>query len=390
MTRRERTLAFLLLPPLILIGGGFIAHQMWYEPLVARDRRIEDLNREIEEKISAVKKAQEKKKELDRINLLSLPREVELARREYEEQLSKMVRASGFDSQSITITSKKPDARTAPVLMKGQPPIYTRLEYTLQAKGELICIVDFMEKFYDVPLLHQIRNLKIQRPTGSGTGNRPTFDLDYVLTIEALVLDRADPRKTLLPEKPPTVPPLLARGERKYSAIAGRDLFYGPPPATPVVRQDKPTSSADFAQFVKFDGYTDGDKGPVITLWDAFNSNEQTIRPDGEGGYKVEVKYLLNGRKRTLRSGKTIDVMDENGELQHRWLVLRANEREVYLQDEEFYYVLHIGQWLSEMHKLTTEEAAGLGLIAPKPKEPEKPTDGDGKAEKPEKAAGEK
>lgn len=389
MTRRERTLAFLLLPPLLLVGGGFLVHQLWYEPLRARDRRVEDLQREIDEKLAAVRKAQEKKKELDRYALLSLPRDVELARREYEEQLSKMVRASGFDAQSISITSKKPDTRTSPVLIKGQPPIYTRLEYVVQAKGELLSLVEFMEKFYDLPLLHQIRNLKVQRPSGGDRG-RPTYELDYTLTIEALVLDRAENRKTLLSENPPDPPHLLASEERKYSSIAGRDVFFGPPPPAPVeAREQKKPPSADFAQFVKFDGYTESDRGPVISLFDAFNNNEQTISPrlDGEG-YKVEVKYTLNGRKRTLRSGKTIDVIDDTGELQHRWLVLKTTEREVFLQDEDSYYVVRLGQWLSEMTRLTTEEAAGFGLIPAKEKEPEAPEAG--KPEKDKAAPGDK
>lgn len=93
-----------------------------------------------------------------------------------------------------------------------------------------------------------------------------------------------------------------------------------------------------------------------------------TIRPRADGdGYRVEVYYSVGSRQRSLRSGRTLDVMDEYGELQHRWLVLRVTEREIYLQDEDSYYVVRIGQWLSEMTKLTTEEAAGLGLIAAKP-----------------------
>src|SRR5262249_10131836 len=148
--------------------------------------------------------------------------------------------------------------------------------------------------------------------------------------------------------------------ERKYPSIAGRNLFFGPPEA--VVDSPRKTSP-QFAEFIKFNGYT----GPVATLYDEYNNQEYAIRPRADGaGYRVEVTYLVNGRKRSLRSGKTLDILDEYGELQRRWLILRVIDREIYMQDDEGYFVLHIGQRLSELQKVSTEEATKLGLIQEK------------------------
>lgn len=358
MTKRERTLAFLLLPPMLLVCGGVMAHQLWWEPLKSRDQRIVTMRSEIDEKKATVAKAIERKKNLETYRTISLPRDVDLARLKYEEKLSAMIREAGFDPATITIQPKPPDAKSGPVIMKGQQPVYTRLEFIVDMKGDLLSMVDFMEKFYQVQLLHKIRNLKMTRP--SGNANNRSTDIDIKMTIEALVMEKAEQRKTLVPEKPPELPSPLATAERKYPTIAGRNMFFGP--AEVAAETPKP-ASPQFAEFIRFDGYSNG----VATLRDEYNNQEYSIRPRLDGdGYRVEVTYLVNGRKRSLRSGKTLDIMDEYGELQRRWLVLRFSGREIFMQDDEGYFVLHVGQRLSEMQKLTTEEAAKLGLIQEK------------------------
>lgn len=369
MTQRERTLAFLLLPPLVLFGGGFLVYQGWIEPLRARDKQIRELEAEIDDRQLALANSQKKKKELDKLKPVSLPADTDLARREYAEELSRMLRDSGFEPGNIAIQPKQLEAKTGPTFAKNKPPIYTRLVYIVQAKGDLNSLVAFMEKFYKLKTLHQIRNLSVQRPVSQdrGRGN----ELDINLTVEALVLDVAEPRKTLLPEKTPDFPDLLAGGERKYAAIAGRDIFYGPAPAAAV--EERKPSSTDYAQFIRFNGFTHSENGLELNLHDIFNNQEHLVRPRSDGdGFRVEVSYLLNGKKRTLRSGRTVDVLDEQGELQHRWLVMKANERELYLQDDDGYFVVHIGQRLSEMTRLSSEEAAQAGLIAKNTLPPEK------------------
>jgi len=374
VTKRERTLAFMLLPPLVLFGGWFLAYQLWFEPLRLKDSRIQEIEKEIDDKSAAIRKAQEKKKELQKLRPASLPADSDLARREYEDELSKMLRQSGFEAGSFSVTPKPIDTKTSPTLAKNKPPIFNRLVFTVQAKGELINVVEFMEKFYKVRLLHQIRNFNLQRPV-TPDRNRAN-ELDVNMTIEALVLDVAEHRKTLQPENEPDIPSVLAAGDRTYGMIAGKDMFFGPAPPT----VDRPRSTVDFAQFVKFVSYSESDQTAGVTLMDAYNNQEVVIRPRADGdGYRVEVMYMLNGRKRTLRSGRTLDILDDRGELQHRWLILKVSEREIFMQDEDDYFMVHIGQRLSDMSKVSTEEATAMGLIPAKPVEAEsKPKAEDG------------
>lgn len=362
MTTRERTLSLLLLPPLLLVGGSFFAYQLWWEPLSSRERRITEMRRENEERTEQVRQILARKKANEKYRTTSLPADADLARREYEEQLNSMLRAAGFEAGTFSILPKPVDTRSAPT-HTNKKPIYSKLAFTVQAKGDLLAFVEFLEKLYKLPLLQKVTNISIQRPL---SGPRTANELDTALTIEALVLDNAEQRKTLLPEKKTDLPPVLATQPRTYPAIAGKDLFYGPPaPTAAPLRR----SEVDFKQYVKFVSITEGEAGIEALLYDSYSGQDTSIRPrkDGEG-YRVEVSYILNGKRRPLRSGKLIEIMDENSELQDRWKVVKLIDRDLYLEDEGSTYVLHLGQKLSEMTKLTTEQLQELGLAPAKKK----------------------
>src|SRR5439155_12712929 len=132
----------------------------------------------------------------------------------------------------------------------------------------------FMQLFYRQPLLHSIKSINIQRPSDQRA--QQTRQLDVVMKIEAIVLDNAPARPTLLPivrelallsggaaqtgyslnavsgRGSPFPPPgVLAHDPREYLAIAGKDMFFGPPPKKPTT--DRPPSAED-------------DHSPFVTL----------------------------------------------------------------------------------------------------------------------------
>ena len=294
MTTRERTMAVILIAFILVAGGGFFGYQFVLAPLQARDGQIAAMNRDIadrQEKVAAIVK---RKSELERWQRQSLPADVDAARRDYEEELSKMLRASGFEAGSLTIVPKPPDAKTVPQLATKKP-IYTKLIFTVQLKGDLASLVDFMGRFYKLRLLHQIRNMTVQKPVGSeirtaapggSPGNStPSTDLDVTLTIEALVLDNAEQRKTLLPDKAVDVPSVLARSESQYAMIAGKNLFYGPSLST---GRETRSISIDTAPFVRLNGIVSGENGLEATLWDTYHNWDYKITPRSLGGYNVE------------------------------------------------------------------------------------------------------
>jgi hypothetical protein len=392
VTKREQRLSVAILAFIVLAAFGFFGYQFVLVPLKARDGQIANLQNEIDEKLARVQRIKKRQPDLEKWQKISLPADAvdpaakaapaaakpgaapeaahaDLARREYEDQLFKMFRASGFEADAITIVPKPPDTKTSPQL-GNKKPIYSRLEFTVQLKGDMLSLVEWMEKFYKLRLLHQIRKLSIQRPleaAAARAGRGGANDLDITMTIEALVLDTAEVRKTLQPEKPVDLPPVLAPS-RQYASIAGKNIFYGPPPP---VQRDR--ADMDVTPYVRLDGITASGDGPgwVATLWDMIHNHDYEVSPRSAGGFRVKVSYYINGRKRELRSGKDFLELkgdgsddDEDGENPNRWQVVRINNRELILRKGVKYYALHIGQALADMKELSKEQLTALGIKA--------------------------
>lgn len=394
MTTRERKLSIILVSFLVVAGVGFGAYQFVLSPLTAAKDRAKKLAEEIEDREARIAKIQKRRADLDRWKKMSLPADAaepgaapaapvrpgqageaaraDLARREYEEELSKMLRASGYDAGAFSIIPKPPDAKSSPQFATKKP-IYTRLIFTVQAKGDLASFVDFLGRFYKLRLLHQIRNLTIQKPIGGESrGNTAgSIDLDVNMTVEALVLDNAEQRKTLLPEKSVDAPPLLARDDKAYAMIAGKNLFFGPPPPAPRGPQAPP--SLDVTPFVRLNGITSGPAGLEATLWDGYHNRDYKISPRSLGGYRVEATFTLSNRKRTDsdRSGQKLMLKDGDGAITDEWVVVKIEPREVILRDDEEgkYYALHLGHTLAEMKTLGKDELTARG-IKPEPAKP--------------------
>jgi hypothetical protein len=358
MNSRDNKLAIGLLGVIVLAVVGFFGYQFYLVPMREREARIADLKRDVDEREARVDVIHSEQPKLEKFRKISLPSNIDLARRAYGEEIEKMLRASGFDAGSFSVLPKAPETRTSPTFT-NKKPIYTRLPFMVTAKGDLASIVDWMDRFYKLPLLHQIRNLSIQLPAGSDSNaRRGANDLDMTVTVEAILLDNAENRKTLVPEKPVDLPSVLATPNRQYASIAGKNIFYGSVP----VGSGTTTPTVDAMPFIKFDGVSYEAGTPTATLWDQYHNHDYRIRPHSTGGFRVEVSYYINGRKRELRSGRNLELHDGKGEIERLWEIVRIDERELILKDEEHYYRLHLGQSLADMTALKSDEVKSLGL----------------------------
>ncbi|WP_439623671.1 hypothetical protein [Gemmata sp.] len=255
MTSRERTLAILLLGLIALGGGGVLGYFLVYAPLEekrATAKKLEDEAGDLDSKAAAVMAARPR---IAAVKRQSLPPDVNQAKAQYKLLLEQLLRDAKLTDHKIpdmrildsrapatpelVVASPVAPAGTALPAAAGAPtlaapkaqkkPAYSRLEFKVEVKrADIWQVVDFLKAFYSVDLLHQITFLNITRdnkPTDARNG------LDVHLTIEAIILDRADARKTLLPPDP--VPAaVLASTPRDYSFLAWKDMFYGilPPP----------------------------------------------------------------------------------------------------------------------------------------------------------------
>ncbi|MCE9567231.1 MAG: hypothetical protein K8U57_34955 [Planctomycetes bacterium] len=257
MTSRERTLAILLIGLIVLGGGSVLGYYFVYSPLQDKYAAAEKLQTEandLEDKADAVVGARAK---IAAVKRQSLPPDINLAKAQYKLMLEQLLRTANikdFKIPDMRILDSRPPgtpelllpnpnapttapaATPAPTPAGGtapapaataQPlkkPAYTRLEFKVEVtKADIWQIVDFLKAFYEVDLLHQITTLSIVR---SNKVDATRSGLNMTATIEAIILDKAEDRKWLLPPTP-TKAAVLASAARDYSFIAWKDMFYG-------------------------------------------------------------------------------------------------------------------------------------------------------------------
>ena len=260
-----------------------------------------------------------------------------MARREYTVALERLAESAGVP-KGYTISPKGMDnsARNVPEISKGKP-VYTRVAYELVfKKADMWAIKDFLEGYYNLRLMHQITSIHIKKDDDPGAQNAGRRnDLTVTLTTEAILVDGAENRRTLLPVptayaaigggaayKGLTVSPEAARGVvpeatvpvlspagRDYSLIVQNDPFNGPLPAPPPFAlakiSDVKVKPEEKPWPVNVGVTGDGSYGAKVT---AFVSDKSTIFAPGE--LKVDPKTFSIELPRTsaTEGSATIEV----------------------------------------------------------------------------------
>lgn len=257
MSSRERTLAIVLLGLIVLGGGGFAAYTFAYQPYLAKKAEAEKLQRDISELDLKVLAITKERANIAHVKRASLPPDVNLAKKEYSLLMERLL-------QQARITEyKMPEAREvdkrAPITPEMAPkkPAYKTLVFTIDIqRANIWQVVDFLRGYYQLDLLHQITDLKITR---ENKPNESRNGLEVHIVSEAIILDGAEPRTSLFPVTPAVAAavgmaglqavalnpelarkltsspatPVLAPGNRDYSLLALRDMFYGKLPSEP-------------------------------------------------------------------------------------------------------------------------------------------------------------
>jgi hypothetical protein len=374
MKPRERLLALTLLTIAVLGGGIYLFHKLFLWPLQDMDQELVSLQQRVEQEENRVRKIEADKAKLEIWKQLSLPRNVEFSRRQYEIYLSDLLRESSFTTISV---ASKPAEKSNPV------GIYTRLPYTVAAHATLANVVEMLDHFYRTSLLHQIKHLQIQRLTTTNAQAQPG-ELDIHMTVEALIVVGAEDRQQLLPtvnrrlavvdvvaalrQAPtglglalwaagpagPLGPRVLAEHSRHYAAIAKKNIFLG-------------SMAVDRPEVVEVARY--------VHLTDITQNN--THNPPRCEAFFYD-RY--NGRMTRLRAEPGFDsflIPENEGEGMQRGKVVRVDGRELVFQIEDDYYSVHVGQSLDQALRrpLSRRELKDLGLTTVA----EKVSTGDGK-----------
>jgi hypothetical protein len=239
-------------------------------------------------------------------------------------------------------------------------PAYTKLSWDVQAKGDLYHVVDFLRLFYSQPLLHSVKSMTLLRPSESRARN--TRELDVNFKIEALVLDNAPARPTLLPiarevaflsgiaahagfntalvqsgKAHPAPPPgVLAEDKREYLAIAGKNVFFGPERERPKTPERYDEDLSPFVVLTTITGYEDGSVKAMFR--DKLNNYDYTITQSPKGVITVVGEWEVLGKKRTLygydekRPGPTLTYGSSKGGNLRIWRVRRLTASEVIME----------------------------------------------------------
>ncbi|HMF14194.1 MAG TPA: hypothetical protein VKE94_17885, partial [Gemmataceae bacterium] len=239
----------------IVAGLGVVFYQFYWSPYRTKEANLAQLKKQTEQKESRVAEIAAQRPQLERYRQASLPADMDLAKREYQRYLEGLLRESGFGQ--ISVADRKAGGRGVPTLA-NKTPVYTPLGFTVTGRATFESLVKMMEKFYRTGLLHQIKTLSIARPKTTQPGQRQN-ELDISLTVDALVVQGADKRATLMPTLDkrlqaadafaamssgptglglvlwsagpfgPHGPGVLAEPERDYGALTAKNIFFGPP-----------------------------------------------------------------------------------------------------------------------------------------------------------------
>ena len=361
MTPRERRLAVLLSALIVLFvfgGGGYFGV---YQPLSERYAQADSLEQEIADRQARLDKAERDRPRLVRTLKRSLPADQDTARQEYDAAINRVLKDARVPASAYTVKPKATDGKSAPELdPKTKKPAFSRvaLEVSL-SKVSYATVLDVLSRYYRLNLLQQISKFTIKKtedlppaPLGSSVSDRP--DLTVTFVTEAIILDGAENRRSLLPipsaagaagggagyatlfaspeitrgMTPVQWEPVLAVPSRDYAPMLVKDIFHGPPPGArpkdPPPPPDPPKE--DTSRFIRLTGFganPDGTGSAFIE--DSASKQEYAIAVTREGGkLKTEVVkfyYSIKGVKKAYAPEPVLDISDSSSRTARKFKV---------------------------------------------------------------------
>jgi len=285
MTPRERRTAALLGGFLVSAVAGTVGYFVFYGPLAEKAATAERLAAEVADQELKVAKV---RKEMPRLLVAvkrSLPANVDQSRQEYDAVVTQLLRDAKVPRSSLTVKPKPVEGKAAPELALKKPA-YARvgLEVTLK-KVSVATIIDVLTRYYRLNLLQQITKFSVKKsdeardtPPSPGSLVADRADLDVTLVTEAIILDGAETRQSLLPVSagfgvvgggaglaavqnspgpargltPMQLVRTLAATDRDYSLLLVKDVFHGPPPPPQAV--EVAAAKEDTSAFIRVTG----------------------------------------------------------------------------------------------------------------------------------------
>ncbi len=348
MTSRENRLAILvgaLIAVFVIVVGGYIF--VWV-PLTDKARIAEALELENAEKDGKLRQILKDMPRLQTSIKRSLPADADVAKQEYDAAINRILRDSKVPANAFSVKPKAVDGKAAPELVVGsKKPAFTRiaLEITMK-KVDFATVIDVLSRYYKLNLLQQITKFTMKKGDdastarrGSGIADKP--DLEVTFITEAIILDGAESRRSLLPVSPgmgaigggaglQTVlnSPIQARGltplqlarvlasnDRDYSLVLVKDFFHGPPPPPEVVAVVVPVPKEDTSPFIRMTGIgRNSDGSGTAVIEDLASKQEYLIDmhwvKDKLTPEVVKYYYSVKGLKKSYAPEPDLDISE--------------------------------------------------------------------------------
>jgi hypothetical protein len=215
MNQREKVLAIAVGTLGVLLGGQY-GWTSIKKGLQIKQAQVDKLTKDVEDKQFIVDEGDFARGKLEKLKPSSLPKDDQLARKQYIEWLDAMAHS----------------VFTNPLVSKKEPlPIdgaYMKYQFEIGAVANLDQILSFLGKFYEKNYLHRLKDLKIAAIPASS-------ELRMTSTIEVIALVDAN-----MKQDPPSSPAKkLAKKPEEYAASIIRRNIFGPENQAPKLVSSK-------------------------------------------------------------------------------------------------------------------------------------------------------
>jgi hypothetical protein len=207
LNRQQVLLAILILIALIQ-AGDWLINSAIQGPLQERRAKTAQLLKDIRSREKQLAELRNAGNQINTWLQQSLPKDPEVARTAYRTWLLNLLRTTQL--RDPVVDSGTPASR----LLRNKSVLYRTLPFTLRTKGSLTQFNDFLFRFTNTGILHQITSFSLT-PIGE------TALFDIAISIDTLLL--ADRKGNELNTKPSQLP--ASGNPADYTPIAANNLF---------------------------------------------------------------------------------------------------------------------------------------------------------------------
>jgi hypothetical protein len=363
MTQREKVLATSLVVLVGVLGSAVVLFLFVLEPLKQVKDRLDMAKGALEEKNRELQAEQEKVEDLLNLNpRLGLWQDLSLSPRDpswkkgtkptdeqkkkhttrlqvdYERFLRELMRRHSFRDASVT--PRQTEQRNV-AAQRGKQPLFEPLAFGVAGKASLANTVKMLQEFHETNLMHMVRNLSVDlvSTTGGRGQTVPAGTLEVKMTVEALMINGARDRASLIPSVP-FKPRILAEPKRDYALLDTKNMFTGVRPPSGVDRKLTEEKQA-VLRFVK-----------LTMLWRDTDSErwQATLYDQAKGGSEMKLSKSPSWRAK-------FTILDKYEETVLQGQVVYVDEKQLIFKADGKHYRLRVGDFVYPAVRTPVPEA---------------------------------